>query len=295
MGLSRALEGIMQDLWYVRRESRVKGPFPCKMIVRSIARGQLLPTDEVSPDGSRWTALQRWERQFSAAANEPRSGAQENVSRAAEARQNPIERTPLPIGAGARPGPDSARLAARQRRREEYIDGLLNKRENRSRQIAVIGSCVAAIFLTVTVLVPQTVTEPPQCQANARPGVNWHNCSLEARDLSRVDLSASDLRNAKLRDATLMGARLSQSNLAYADLVNTNISYADLSGARLIGANLQRADLSYANLQGANLAYADLTGANMGGSELRESRFDNAIWTDGRVCGAGSVGGCERQ
>ena len=64
----------MQDLWYVRRESRVKGPFPCKMIVRSIARGQLLPTDEVSPDGSRWTALQRWERQFSAAANEPRSG-----------------------------------------------------------------------------------------------------------------------------------------------------------------------------------------------------------------------------
>ena len=92
---------------------------------------------------------------------------------------------------------------------------------------------MAAIFVTVTVLVPQTVTEPPQCQANARPGVNWHNCSLEARDLSRVDLSASDLRNAKLRDATLMGARLSQSNLAYADLVNTNISYADLSGARL--------------------------------------------------------------
>lgn len=285
----------MQDLWYVRRENRVKGPFPCKTIARSIEHGQLFATDEVSPDGSHWTALTSWQRQFSAAANAAPDPRSEHGQGAAQSCQKPVEQRPPLIVGNAGPASGSARLAARQKRRAQYIAGLLNRRENRARQIAVIVGSVTAVFIAVAVFAPRTVTEPPQCQAAPRPGINWNNCPLETRDISGMDLSASDLRNAKLRDATLMGSKLNESNLAYANMVNANVSYTDLSGASLVGANLQRADLSYANLRGADLAYADLTGANIGGAELKESRLDHAIWTDGRVCGPGSVGRCAAQ
>lgn len=285
----------MDDVWYLRRNKRVRGPFPYSMIARSVARGMFLPTDELSPDGSSWTAITSWERQFSAAGREHSNQHVEQGPRERAGSSTPAENMPSPVANNASSGPDPARLAARQHRRARYIAGLLSKRENPARQIALIVGSVAAIFAAVIVLAPRTVSDSPQCQAGARPEVNWNNCRLETKDLSRVDLRSSDLRNAKLRDTTLMGSKLNQSNLAYAEMINTNISYADLSGASLVGANLQRADLSYANLAGANLAYADLTGANMGGAELRETRFDHAIWTDGRVCGPGSVGRCAAQ
>lgn len=285
----------MHDVWYLRRNKRVRGPFPYSMIARSVARGMLLPTDEFSPDGSCWTAMTSWERQFSAAGSERSGPHVEQGLRAGAGSSTPVENVPPLGGNDASSGPDPARLAARQHRRARYIAGLLSKRDNPVRQIAVIVVSVVAIFVAVVVLAPRTVSESPQCQADPRPEVNWNNCRLETKDLSRVDLRSSDLRNAKLRDATLMGSKLNQSNLAYAEMVNANISYADLSGASLVGANLQRADLSYANLAGANLAYADLTGANLGGADLREARFDHAIWTNGRVCGPGSVGRCAAQ
>lgn len=285
----------MHDVWYVRRNNRVRGPFPYSMIARSVTRGMLLPTDELSPDGSCWTAMTSWQRQFSAAGNERSSPHVEQRPGARAGSSAPDETIPPKVGSDADSALDPARLAARQQRRARYIAGLLSKRENPTRQIALIVGSVVAIFAAVVVLAPRTVSDLPQCQAHARPEVNWNNCRLETKNLSRVDLRSSDLRNAKLRDTTLMGSKLNQSNLAYAEMINANISYADLSGASLVGANLQRADLSYANLAGANLAYADLTGANIGGAELRETRFDHAIWTDGRVCGPGSVGRCAVQ
>jgi uncharacterized protein YjbI with pentapeptide repeats len=43
-----------------------------------------------------------------------------------------------------------------------------------------------------------------------------------------------------------------------------------------------------ARLQGANLKGADLTGARFDSADL-----EGAVWTDGRVCAAGSVGSCK--
>ncbi|MBT6202958.1 MAG: pentapeptide repeat-containing protein [Rhodospirillaceae bacterium] len=52
-------------------------------------------------------------------------------------------------------------------------------------------------------------------------------------------------------------------------------------------------DLTGANLSGASLTGADLTAATVSGANLTNVNLDVAIWTDGRVCAEGSIGGCD--
>jgi len=52
-------------------------------------------------------------------------------------------------------------------------------------------------------------------------------------------------------------------------------------------ANLQKVNLLDADLSGANLR-----GANLSGAILIQAKFDNATWTDGRVCAKHSIGEC---
>ena len=65
-------------------------------------------------------------------------------------------------------------------------------------------------------------------------------------------------------------------------------------------ASFDRLDLRGANLNGAKLAYATfrettLYAADLTGADLRGTVFDGAIWIDGSVCQAGSVGECRRK
>jgi hypothetical protein len=66
----------------------------------------------------------------------------------------------------------------------------------------------------------------------------------------------------------------------------------DKSGYLLAGADLREADLSGANLSAANLSYANLSGVRLAGARLQDAILTGATWTDGRVCGEGSVGSC---
>jgi hypothetical protein len=66
----------------------------------------------------------------------------------------------------------------------------------------------------------------------------------------------------------------------------------DKSGYLLAGADLREADLSGANLSGANLSYANLSGVRLAGARLQDAILTGATWTDGRVCGEGSVATC---
>jgi uncharacterized protein YjbI with pentapeptide repeats len=61
----------------------------------------------------------------------------------------------------------------------------------------------------------------------------------------------------------------------------------------MTGIGLRAADLRGTRLAGADLSYADLREARLEGAVLAETRFDNAIWTDGHTCKPGSVGRCE--
>ncbi|MDF1523792.1 MAG: pentapeptide repeat-containing protein, partial [Trueperaceae bacterium] len=65
---------------------------------------------------------------------------------------------------------------------------------------------------------------------------------------------------------------------------------ADFSGADLRGAHLAGADLRGADLRGANLEGAFAPGDAV---KLDDALLGGAVWIDGRVCGAESVGTCD--
>lgn len=66
------------------------------------------------------------------------------------------------------------------------------------------------------------------------------------------------------------------------DLYHAGFSGQDLSNVDLTGSNLILAKFQKATLYNAILTDANISGAN----------FSGAIWTDGSVCKAGSVGRC---
>ncbi len=118
-------------------------------------------------------------------------------------------------------------------------------------------------------------------------GINLPDLNLSGLVLGAADLSNADLRRAKLsktglKGAKLFGTKLAGSDLREADLRGADLRWADLSGADASGANLSEASLYAANLNGANLNGANILNAQLGG----------AIWTDGVICGSGSIGRC---
>ncbi len=144
-----------------------------------------------------------------------------------------------------------------------------------------------------------------------RPARSLERSTVPFIDLSGIDLSGSDLSfanlyGADLSNANLVGTNLSWSNLVEANLTGASLDDANLSGAEIRGAILVGSSLRGVRLRGANLSSARLSGSNLHGADLSNLRFegistptnfsdavlDDAIWVDGRRCGAPSVGVC---
>jgi len=112
-----------------------------------------------------------------------------------------------------------------------------------------------------------------------------------------VDLRDSSMSQMRLDKANLQRADLSGSIMQLVNLKEANLMMSNLEGAHLHAANLQKANLMLANLTKANFLDADLSGANLRGANLQgailiQAKLTGATWTDGRVCGPGSVGEC---
>lgn len=114
------------------------------------------------------------------------------------------------------------------------------------------------------------------------PGVDMHGASMASMRLDKADLQGANLSGAILQLSSLEGANLMLANLEKAHMHGTNLRGANLMLANLMGVNLLDADLTGANLRGANLQ----------GAIIIKARFDNATWTDGRVCAVESIGEC---
>ncbi len=80
---------------------------------------------------------------------------------------------------------------------------------------------------------------------------------------------------------------LSINSCAGCDLTGAKLQGANLNGAELDRAVLTDADLSSARLRRASLRDARLNGAILTGADL-----SGATWTDGTICGEGSIGKC---
>jgi len=100
---------------------------------------------------------------------------------------------------------------------------------------------------------------------------------LDGINLRGSDLSHRDLHEVSFRDA---------------DLRNCNFFGTDLHGANLTHAKVAGADFTAADLSYASLSYVDLSRTDLIETKLEQVNLVNAVWRDGKVCGAGSFGKC---
>jgi len=286
------------SLWYIRKEGQTRGPSPAEQIAREILLGRIRENDDLSTDCVHWRPLRALPQLVPEVMriNDTVEGRQ----RLLLARLRVDDRGHERRGPGYAPAGSDRRHG--DRRTVESFDVVVPRehdirlatevegaRDERKRLLpaAVIMIAlfmVATYFFWYRPAVPRAVRD---CQAAPAPAVNWSGCDMLGRTLSRVDLSRANLSGTKLTGADLRAARLRAS-----DLHDANLEDADLSGANLRAANFKGALLRGANLSQSDLRDADFSQTSLEAANLNGAKLGRAIWTDGRVCAAGSVGEC---
>lgn len=311
-----------QPLWYVRHDGKLLGPHPRQVVVDCLLLGRFSWDDPASQDGRTWQPL-RTQPEILAAIEPlsrevpPPPGEALPVNwrseRLAAARRWADERTGIDRRTGEEAvtaeelaGADERRSLDERRRQRELLQVVIWRRLRRdlagayARSGTWRGWWIPMILLGVTVVglavwqrEPSTIavslaSRVADCAAPAAPGVDWAGC-----ERPNARLVGAALGSARLAGVRLTGADLRKADLSYADLSGARLEGAILSEARLFGARLTGTDLTAASLAGADLSFADLRNARTGGTRFEGARLDNAIWTDGRRCAAGSTGRCD--
>lgn len=283
------------ELWYVRKQGEISGPFSGSVITNHLIIGRLSLNDEISADKQHWLPVQ----------HQTDLHPQLKQDDPDRAKRYMDERTGLDRRQAQQETPAEAKLRSGERRadepefetqRRELRRMLMHKYRARKEHMfwPMLATFLMLLALTMlAILYPTSLpVSLPNCSAPAAPEVNWNNCLKPELDLANIDMSRAKMRNSQLVGSNLMNATLQQADIAYADLRFANLSYSDMQNVILLGANLTQADLSYADLSNADLSYADLSNAKLGGSKLDNTRFDHAIWMNGQLCAPGSVGVC---
>ncbi len=143
------------------------------------------------------------------------------------------------------------------------------------------------------------------CSDVPAPDVYWRRCVFDRQDLQGIDLSGATIRDSSFKRADLSDSLLVDVDARRAKFISAimkdvildgaNLVKADLTKADLTGASLRNANLTQARLFRANLSGADLTNARLSGTDMLQTIFDGATWTDGvTICAEGSIGRCHR-
>lgn len=278
--------------WYTRQDSTISGPFTLALLKSNLQLGRINPQTEVSADKEYWQPL----------------GDIIELEVV-----EPIIPPPLAIDErdgfdrrNEQPLTEAEREMRREQRRKQEPDFLIQQRQQRSEllqklkparparfwPLLIISLILIAIFASAVLFPTPSHISEADCDTDPVPQVNWENCIKPGMDIPSAILTGANLRNSGLAMSNMMNADLIGADLSYADLPLTNLSYASLQRANLKGANLQQADLSYSNLTDSDLSFANLRDAKLGGSDLQNAKLDKAIWIDGRICAAGSIGSC---
>lgn len=301
-----------RNLWYLKRGKEVRGPFPDQVITQYLLLGRIDTNDMVSLDKLAWQRIgdleellpqpmpnddahslqvKDWttERLEASRRWADERGIPDRRESAAESGGETRERR---RGDRRKTEEDAAVLALRQDHvRQQRL--LAGRKEKLAGAAVLLALLIAGVFVATQVFSPVhplkvNIGSPePTCDRPGKPHVNWSGCDKSGTWLKGLDLSSANLGGAHFNSA-----ELSKANLAYADLTRADLSYANLAGANLQGADLGGANLRYAELRGANLRGADLRAADLSGANLGGAQLADAIWLDGTVCGAGSVGAC---
>jgi len=294
-GNAADLRRLGDNAWYLRRGTRVDGPYPAGLVRRHVLLGRVQPADEVSHDGVHWHRVgdlpQLVPDILHADPADPQARQRlEAARRWADERLQAGESR----GGSDRREPESPVMIDHRESLTQRLAGRRGASVNRLLSATLLPVIIVAGFVIISL---QLIGERDPggaalCQAPPLPGINWNNCRLAGIQLPDADLANASLSNADLTGAVLHGSRLAGADLRYVNAAQADLRRADLENAQLVGSSLRGADLSAARLKGADLSYADLTAANLAGSDLQGARLDHAIWNDGATCLAGSIGQC---
>jgi hypothetical protein len=298
---------IHRQLWFTRRDSVVRGPYPENQISRYVLLGRIRESDELRAEGGAWQPLSAYPELIPEVMKLPPSDESRQqllMARMREDERQPGDRRER----GPRPSDEILeRRTGTDRRRPEQVEVLrhrnLRYRVSHDKQVKMplyryplIASVIVLVGFSMSYLMGRLEPEsvPPNCAAKPRPGVNWDNCNQVGLVANNADLVGANISNARLDAAQLSGANLAGADLKYTSANMGNLHKADLSHASLVGATLRNADLSGSQLTRADLSYANLSGADIRGANLEGAILDNTIWIDQRPCMPGSVGVCKR-
>jgi uncharacterized protein YjbI with pentapeptide repeats len=284
-----------ENAWYLRRGTRVEGPYPAGLVRRYVLLGRIQPVDEVSHDGVEWHRVRDLPQLvpdiLDADPGDPQAQQRlEAARRWADERQQAGELR----GGIERREPESPVMVDHRVSLKQRLAGRHSAFVNRMLSATLLPLLIVAGFVVISLKLigERDLGGSVLCQAPPRPGINWNNCRLAGIQLPGADLANASLSNADLTGAVLHGSRLAGADLRYVNAAQADLRGADLEKAQLVGSILRGADLSNARLKDAVLSYADLTAANLAGSDLQGARLDHAIWNDGETCLAGSIGQC---
>lgn len=291
-----------KQLWYVRRDTMVHGPYPAGMITRYILLGRILRSDEISQGDEVWCTVAEVPELIPEVVqlkmDDPVSRQRLMAAKRWADERSSEDRRKLSEGITNNRRADDRRISCAEVdiKRRNVGDITKEKHQQKIRDRWLAGLIAIGIVIISGIALYQLKPKPPvpaiECNALPRAGVNWSNCHKEGAVLSNVNLIGALMVNMNLIKTDLHLSQLVKADLSYSNMSISNLRGADLREAILVGVNLRQSDLSNANLQGADLSYADLTEANIRAAHMADVKLDNAIWIDGRKCGTGSIGEC---
>ncbi|MDH5517543.1 MAG: pentapeptide repeat-containing protein [Gammaproteobacteria bacterium] len=294
--------------WYINQQGKITGPFPAKLIGSYLILNRIDVDTLVSTDKQNWIPIERLPSLIPdevkyAHTVEGRDELLKARLREDE-RQGDNRRNEEGRRDKERFSDERRDIAGRRQHNEEVSRAYLKLKADYSAESRKVKSRrvlgIIGIFVVVSVLLigfvltdPVQPTQKTDCAVAAAVNIDWQFCNKTAVDLVSMNLSGSNLHSTVLNDAVLVKSDLSAVDLSYASLQNANLSYARLRNAKLTGANLNNANLSNSDLSAADLSYADLRGAHISNVQVANTRFDNALWIDGRRCTRPSIDRCE--
>lgn len=270
------------QLWYLKSNGRVKGPFATGLISKNILLGRIHPSDMLSQDKDIWRKA---------------SSIHEVMPDVIKHRHEDNYKERLKAARRWADERDEVREVGADGEEKIYTP----RQKTTHLQIKTIGILgilgLIGLFTGFIVIIFMFTPESPLAQINCsekifQDGIILDGCRLQRKDFSRQSLKNSSFKNALLQNTQFKNSYLQASQFDFA-----NLSHADLSGANLTGASLRAVDLRGAILAStiftkADMSYADLTGAKASKVKFTGTKLANTIWFDGSICDKESVGRC---
>jgi len=293
----------LDQLWYIRRGTVVRGPFTQEKITQFLLLGKIKIDDEFSLDHKRWQIATQLPELLSLIVFEQAEDAlwQQHAVEKKDwgAQREALKNKPRqqPYEQAARDGMVELESLTPAEIEISVADNIerLHKGKQVSRPLVgfVVFSLLSVMIIMIYLKQPEPEIAAIDCTVAASPRVNWNNCQMEAALLSGKNLMGAAMQNMNLMRADLTNSQLSNADLSFSNLSASVLSGADLRQAVLVGVSLRGADLGGAIFDGADLSYADFRGARVSGASFRGVKLDKAKWVDGRLCAIASLGLCQ--